>query len=221
MADSALQRRNMVESQVRPSDVTDRRITSAMQDLARETFVPPALADLAYMDDCLTVAPGRSLMAPRTLARLLQLASIGPADKVLIIGALQGYSAAIVARLASQVVALESDKTFASSAKSALAAVGIENATVVTGDLAAGWPAAAPYQLIIMDGAFERLPDGLVDQMAAGGTLVGIENSGGVGRAVAIQKVGPKGQQTISRRVAFEAAAQCLPGFARAKAFTF
>jgi protein-L-isoaspartate(D-aspartate) O-methyltransferase len=221
MADSALQRKNMVESQVRPSDVTDRRITSAMQDLAREAFVPPALADLAYMDDPLTVAPGRSLMAPRTLARLLQLAGIEPTDKVLIVGALYGYSTAIVARSASHVVALESEKPLASAARAALDAAGITNATVVTGDLAAGWPEAAPYQLIIVDGAFERLPDGLVDQLAAGGTLVGIENSGGVGRAVAMQKVGAKGQQTVSRRVAFEAAAQCLPGFAQPKAFTF
>ena len=109
MADITLQRKNMVESQVRPSDVTDRRITSAMQDIARETFVPPGLADVAYMDDPLTVAPGRTLLAPRTFARLLQLADVQDVDKVLIVGALHGYSAAIISRLAGKVVALEAD----------------------------------------------------------------------------------------------------------------
>ena len=87
MTDTALQRKNMVESQVRPSDVTDRRITAAMQDLAREDFVPPALKPLAYMDEPIAVAPGRSLMAPRTFARLLQLADVDASDKVLIVGA--------------------------------------------------------------------------------------------------------------------------------------
>ena len=87
MADIALQRKNMVESQVRPSDVTDRRITGAMQAVAREAFVPPAFANIAYMDDPLAVAPGRSLLAPRTFARLLQLADMQSDDKVLIVGA--------------------------------------------------------------------------------------------------------------------------------------
>lgn len=221
MADRALQRKNMVESQVRPSDVTDRRITSAMQDIARETFVPSGLADLAYMDDALTVAPGRSLMAPRTLARLLQLAAIEPSDKVLIIGGLLGYSAAVVARLASSVVSLESEQGHADAAKAALAAVGAKNATVAVGPLAAGWAAMAPYHHIIIEGAFELLPECLFDQLASGGQLIGIELSGGVGRAVVMQKVGAKGHETVSRRAAFDATAACLTGFARPKAFTF
>ncbi|MBR2535903.1 MAG: protein-L-isoaspartate O-methyltransferase [Hyphomicrobium sp.] len=218
MTDTALQRKNMVESQVRPSDVTDRRITAAMQDLAREDFVPPALKPLAYMDEPIAVAPGRSLMAPRTFARLLQLADVDASDKVLIVGALTGYSAAVVARFAAEVVALESDAALAATAKSALSA---KNVSLASGPLTDGWPAAAPFDVIIIEGGFELLPPQLLAQLSSAGRLVGIDVSGGVGRAVTIETVGAKDNVTTSRRVAFEAAAVCLPGFARSSAFTF
>lgn len=218
MTDTALQRKNMVESQVRPSDVTDRRITAAMQELAREDFVPPSLKPLAYMDEPIAVAPGRSLMAPRTFARLLQLADVDAGDKVLIIGALTGYSVAVVARLAAQVVALESNADLVAAAKSALNA---KNVTVASGPLTDGWPAAAPFDVVIIEGGFELLPPQVLGQLASSGRLVGIDVSGGVGRAVTIETVGAKDNATTSRRVAFEAAAVCLPGFARSSAFTF
>lgn len=221
MTDTALQRKNMVESQVRPSDVTDRRITAAMQDIARENFVPSGLAGLAYMDDPLTVAPGRSLMAPRTFARLLQLANVDAGEKVLIVGALAGYSAAIVARLSAKVVALEADAAIAATAKATLDAADVANVTIATGPFTDGWAAAAPYDVIIIEGGFEALSPRLLSQLAPGGRLVGVDLSGGVGRAVHIEMVGSKDHETTSRRVAFEASATCLPGFARTKAFTF
>lgn len=225
LAMSALQRKNMVESQVRPSDVTDRRITTAMQAVPRERFVPPALATLAYMDDPLTVAPGRSLMAPRTFARLLQAASVDAGDKVLIIGALSGYSAAVIAGMAGQVVALECDAAATAAAKAALAERTVNNVSCVTGPLEAGWAADAPYDVIVIEGAVERVPDALITQLAPKGRLAAIEysggTSGGVGRAVVLQNTGTQDQVAVSRRVAFEAAATCLPGFARAKAFAF
>lgn len=221
MTDRALQRKNMVESQVRPSDVTDRRITSAMHALAREDFVPEALRAVAYMDDPLTVAPGRSLLAPRTCARLLQLANIDPDDKILIVGALLGYTAAVAAGLASKVVALEQDAALADKAKSALSNAGISNVTVVSGALTDGWSSEAPYDAIVIEGAFEQLPPQLLSQLRAGAPLVGIDNASAVGRAVCIQLLGGKDQQSASRRVAFEASAPCLPGFARPKTFAF
>jgi protein-L-isoaspartate(D-aspartate) O-methyltransferase len=223
VADIALQRKNMVESQVRPSDVTDRRITSAMQDVPREKFVPAELTDVAYMDDPLTAAPGRSLLAPRAFARLLQLADVQTGDKVLIVGALLGYSAAVVARLAGKVVALESDAALAAGAKSTLAAAGVANAYVVTGPLAEGYPADAPYDVIIVEGGIEIVPDALVAQLAPGAKMVAIETGVGIGRAVLMQKItsGGTDEATIARRVAFETAATCLPGFARAKTFSF
>jgi protein-L-isoaspartate(D-aspartate) O-methyltransferase len=221
MAMSALQRKNMVESQVRPSDVTDRRITSAMQDLPRERFLPPSATDFAYMDEALTVAPGRSLMAPRTFARLLQLADIEAGHRVLIVGALYGYSAAVISRLAGDVVALESDATAASGAASALKETGIFNVKVVTGPLDGGWPAGAPYDAILIEGAIERIPPPLLDQMAGSGRLVTIEVQDAVGRAVVLQKTGSGAAATVSRRVAFDASAPMLPGFEQPKTFSF
>lgn len=221
MSSSALQRKNMVESQVRPSDVTDRRITGAMELIPRERFVPAAVATLAYMDDALAVAPGRSLMAPRTFARLVQLADIQSSDKVLIIGALGGYSTAIIASLSTNVVALESDAAMTLASKAVLGDLKIAHVTVVTGALENGWQASAPYDVVVIEGAIERVPDALLAQLRPNGRMVAIENSGGVGRATLIQAVGPEGRRTLSRRVAFEAAAACLPGFERPKVFAF
>ena len=221
MAISALQRKNMVESQVRPSDVTDRRITSAMQDLARENFLPAAVANLAYMDEALAVAPGRSLMPPRAFAQLLQLASLEAGHNVLIVGALQGYSAAVMSRLAGKVLALESDSTAATAANAALEQCGAHNVTVVSGPHIDGWPAAAPYDVIFVEGAVERVPDTLVAQLAPGGRLVTVEVSGKVGRAVVLQKSGRQGQEVVSKRVAFDASIPRLPGFEAPKTFAF
>ena len=119
MIDFALQRKNMVESQVRPSDVTDRRIIRAMQDVPREAFVPPALKTLAYMDNDVRVADGagaRSMMAPRALAKLLQMASFEAGDVVLREACANGYASAGIARLVQTLVALESDAALAAAA---------------------------------------------------------------------------------------------------------
>lgn len=221
MANTALQRKNMVESQVRPSDVTDRRITGAMQDVPRERFVPAAMATLAYMDEAVAVAPGRSLMAPRTFARLLQLGDVQSTDKLLIVGALAGYSAAVIAGLAREVVALENDGSGAAVAKAILAERGAVNVTLVTGPLVAGWAAAAPYDVIFVEGAVGHIPKALSDQLAPAGRLVAIEAAAGMGHAVILSKVGAKGAESVSRRVAFDAAASVLPGFELPKVFTF
>lgn len=216
MADSALQRKNMVESQIRPSDITDRRITSAMTDIAREPFLPQGLdKTLAYMDGAIPAGNGRALMAPRTLARLLQLGDIDAGDKVLIVGAGTGYAAAIAARLAKSVVALESDTGLLGIAKVALA--GVTNVDLVTGDLASGHAAGAPYDVIVVDGAVEDVPETLIGQLAQGGRLVAIEAGPGIGRAIALTK----SAAAVSKRVAFDAAGALLPGFARPKGFVF
>ena len=217
MTDTLLQRKNMVESQVRPSDVTDRRIMTAMLEIPRERFVPAGIASLDYMDEALSVAPGRSLMAPRDFARLVQLAGINTSDKVLIVGALSGYSSAVVSRLAQTVVAIESDVSAVAAAKAALIDAKISNVTVETGQLSAGWSAAAPYDVIFVEGAVESVPGSLLDQLADAGRLVAVELDGGVGRAVVRQKTG----NITSRRVAFEASAALLPGFERPRAFSF
>lgn len=218
MADSAAQRKNMVESQVRPSDVTDRRITAAMQTLARETFVPAELCSLAYMDEALYVAPGRAMIAPRNLARLIQLAQIENTEVVLNVGALSGYSAALLSTLAKSVVALESDPGCAAKLTQAVADHGLGNVTVAKGDLAGGYPAGAPYDVIWIEGAVERIPDALAAQLSGQGRIVGVAFSDGVARAAIWRHDGTGG---LNRRCVFEADAPLLPGFETPQGFVF
>jgi protein-L-isoaspartate(D-aspartate) O-methyltransferase len=221
MADVVTRRKNMVESQVRPSDVTDRRITAAMQSVAREAFVPESLADLAYIDDPLTVAPGRALMAPRTFARLLQLADVSETDKVLIVGGLSGYSTMVVSRLAREVVTLECEEGLFKKLKSSIAEAGLSNVAAVSGPLVSGWEQAAPYDAIFVEGGVEREPSELILQLVQGGRLVCIDLMGAVGRATVMQRVSGNGQSIVSRRAAFDASAACLPGFERKASFVF
>lgn len=218
MADAALQRKNMVESQVRPSDVTDRRITSAMQALAREQFVPEASRDLAYMDEAIAVAPGRAMLAPRTLAKLVQLADIKVGDRVLDVGCLTGYAALLLGKLAKDVVALECDATLAAKARENLAAAAVKNVTVETGALTAGQAAKGPYDAIVLEGACSEIPAALLDQLSQGGRLVAIEaGEDGFGEAVVIVK----SALSLARRPAFDAAGPLLPGMGRPKSFDF
>ena len=218
MADIALQRKNMVESQVRPSDVTDRRIMAAMTDLARERFVPDVLQALAYMEEDLPLAASRSMLAPRTLARLIQLCEVESRDKVLIAGALTGYSAALLAHLAGPIVALECDAGLAKTAEATLRQLAVATVKIATGPLAQGYAADAPYDVILIEGAIELLPDSLTDQLAPGGRLVAVEIANGVGRAIVVRR-GTSGG--LARRVAFEASAGLLAGFERPKSFVF
>lgn len=217
MADVSLQRKNMVESQVRPSDITDRRITAGMSDLARERFLPAGVdPSLAYMDGAIPLGAERALMAPRTLARLLQLAAITPTDDVLIAGAATGYSAALVARMARRVVALESDEQLLAIAKTAATASGAQNITFQHGAPAAGHAPAGPYDVILIEGSVEHIPDALVSQLAPGGRLVTILKDGALGRATVLTKSGT----AVSARTAFEAGAALLPGFAQPRVFS-
>lgn len=218
MADLALQRKNMVESQVRPSDVTDRRILAAMTKLARERYVPPNLRTLAYTDEAVPLGGGRELMAPRTLARLIQLAGAEVGGKALVAGAATGYGAAILGHLGCHVVALESDALLAKAAETALKNEALEHVTVVTGALTEGHAALAPYDVILIEGAVEVIPANLLSQLATGGRLVTVDVAHGVGRAVVVSKA--EGG-VLSHRAAFDAQAARLPGFEGPRGFTF
>ncbi len=222
MADVALQRKNMVESQVRPNDVTDRRIINAMLNVPREAFLPTALKPIAYIDETLPLvkaadgAPARGLMAPRVFAKLIQLAEVSESDIVLDVGGLTGYSAAVIARLAQTVVVLESDPALAETATKALEDLGVDNAAVVTGDLEVGYPSEGPYDAIIVEGTVDAMPPGLLDQLKDGGRLVAIE-SGIPSEGVIWRRMG----RTFDRRIAFEAAAPIVPGFQKNREFVF
>jgi protein-L-isoaspartate(D-aspartate) O-methyltransferase len=219
MIDAAEQRTNMVESQVMPSDVTDRRILQAMGSVPRERFVPPVYATLAYMDEAVPLAvsgaPSRGLMPPRSLAKLLQLADVAEKDRVLDVGAGSGYSAAVLAGMARSVVALECDTALADAMRNTLGSLTIGNVSVVLGELADGWPAEGPYDVILLDGSIAERPQTLLDQLKDGGRLVGIVKNGGVGKATIWRRLG----RSFDSWTAFDAAAPALPGFEPAAVF--
>lgn len=222
MADVALQRKNMVESQVRPNDVTDRRLLRALADVPREAFLPTALKPIAYIDEALPLVkaedgnPARGLMAPRDFAKLLQLAEIAAGDVVLDLGAGCGYSTAVIARLAQTVVALETDERLVEMAMKSIESACCDNAALVTGDLDVGYPTEAPYDVIVVEGATDAIPPALLDQLKDGGRLVTIE-AGLPGHAVVWRRLG----RNFDRRVAHESAAPPLPGFQNVPAFVF
>lgn len=222
MVSFELQRKNMVESQVRPSDVTDRRVLRAMQAVPREVFAPVEVRATAYMDADLPVArrngrPTRWLLAPRLLAKLIQALEPGDAARVLEIGTATGYGAAVLSRLAARVIAVESDSALADEARLALAASGCANVAVVTAPLTAGAPVDAPYDAILVSGAVAWMPPVLLDQLKDGGRLVAVVADGGVGRAMRWRRLGG----TFDPWPLFDAEAMILPGFERATAFVF
>lgn len=223
MTDYTVARLNMVESQIRPSDVHDTRLIAAMADVPRERFVPPSMAGIAYMDeDLLLTEPGgggaaRYLMEPRVFAKLVQLCEIDPSDVVLDVGCATGYSAAVLARLASAVVALESDQDLAALADTALTELGADNAAGVAGPLEQGYPSQGPYDVIFFNGSVPAVPQAIKEQLKDGGRLVAVETEDGVGRA----RLYVRSDGTVTGRTAFDAAVNPLPGFEVAEAFTF
>jgi len=219
MVDAATQRMNMVESQVLTSDVTDRRILRAMRELPRERFVPAPMTALAYIDEAVPVTPAgaerRWLLAPRVLAKLLQLADIGDDNHVLDVGGATGYSAAVLAGMGKSVVALESNIKLAEQARANLAALAIDNASVAVGELTAGWLDKAPYDAIVLQGAAAAVPEALFDQLKDGGRLVAILVEAGLGKATVWRRLG----RSVDAWGAFDAAAPVLPGFERVPVF--
>lgn len=217
MANAALRRRAMLDGQLRPNRLTEDRLQQAMLATPRERFVPVDLRGVAYVDEDLPLGRGRFLMEPRVFARLLQAAALQPADVVLDVGCAAGYSSAVAARLAGTVVALESDAEFNRLANENLAALGVDNAAVVSGELTLGYPEQGPYDVIVLNGSVERVPDALLSQLAEGGRLVAVETGDGAGRAVLYTKR----DGLVGRRVLFDAAVGPLPGFRRDPGFTF
>ncbi len=221
MVDFAAARRMMVDGQVRTADVTDPRLLAALFELPRERFVPERGAALAYLDQDVPVAePGpqaRRLLKPMVLAKLIQLAEIEPADRVLDVGCTTGYSTAVLAQLAGQVIGLEQDAGLARRAQDELARLGTANAKVVVGPLVAGWPAEGPYDVIVVTGSTEVVPDALLRQLKDGGRLVCVLGRGPGGKAMLYRAVGG----AVSGRPAFDAAAPLLPGFAKPQSFVF
>jgi protein-L-isoaspartate(D-aspartate) O-methyltransferase len=208
-------RRAMVASQLRTTAVSDPRIVAAMELVPREDFVPADRRALAYIDVQLPLGAGRALNPPMATGRLLNEAALQPTDRVLLIGAAGGYTAALLGTLVAHVTAVESDPALAASAKVALAP--LTNVTVVQGSLIEGAADGAPFDVLIIDGAVEALPPALSDKVLEFGRVVSgiIEN--GVTRLTRGTKIGGH-----IRLVSF-ADADCaiLPGFGMPKGFAF
>lgn len=217
MVDIAALRTKMVDGQVRPNDVTDLRIIDAMLEIPREVFVPSDQRELAYIDRNLPLGGGRCLLQAMLLAKMIQAADIQAGDRVLEVGTATGYAAAVVSRLAGSVTALEQDPALAETARAALGAAGASSVQVVVGPLAAGWPDGAPFDVILVSGAVETLPDSLSAQLSDGGRLVFVQGTGLAGRARLHTRTGAE----VSGRELFNASAPVLPGFQREPAFVF
>lgn len=223
MTNFEIARLNMVESQVRPSDVTDRRILSAMADLPREEFLSAQNRSIAYMDRTIPITtsddkPGsRFLPAPMIFAKLVQLCAIKPTDLVLEIGTSCGYGAAVLASLADSVVALESDSHLAGQATQALIDQGISNVAVVETPLQNGYASQGPYDVILLEGSVEAIPQELFSQLCPGGRLAAVIGTPKSGKAhIFINEGG-----TISQREVFDARMPALDGFEKDQGFVF
>jgi protein-L-isoaspartate(D-aspartate) O-methyltransferase len=221
MSGFATARQNMVDGQVRPSDVTDIRILDAMLAVPREAFVPENKRALAYLDLDLDVSEGgaakRYLIKPAVLAKMLQAAEIKASDRVLVVGCATGYAAAIVARLAAEVTATESDPALATKAQAVLAQNGCGNVAVRTAAPADGDPAKAPYDVIVLNGATGIVPEQLYAQLRNGGRLVGIFATSRPARASIVTA----SHGDYGHRALFDAAAPLLPGMELVPAFVF
>jgi len=216
--DFSLARRNMVDSQVRTNRVTDARLLDALEAVPREAFVPDAFKSVAYRDGEVDIGAGRRLLDPMVFARMAQEARIQPTEVVLDVGCATGYSAAVLARLATTVVALECDKGLAARATALLAELGVDNVAMVEGPLPEGEKAHGPYDVIMVEGAVAEAPEALLAQLSDGGRLLAIiKRSGAVGAATVTLRVGG----SFSTRTLFEVAAPILPGFARRPGFVF
>jgi protein-L-isoaspartate(D-aspartate) O-methyltransferase len=220
MLDFATARRMMVDGQVRTADVTDPRLIEAMLDVPRERFVPPTKSQLAYLDLDVPLAEvqGRSsrrMLKPMVLAKLLQAAELVETDRVLDVGGGSGYGAALIARLAAAVVAVEQDESLLAQARGALS--GLSNVTIVQGPLIAGAASNGPYDVVVLEGAIEIAPTALGGQIREGGRLVCVLGTGGAGKAMIYRMSGGE----LSGRPIFDAAAPLLPGFEKPPSFVF
>ncbi len=207
----------MVDTQVRPSDVTKFPIIAAMLEVPREAYVPSAAQSVAYMDAPVPLARGREMPEARVLAKMLDALDIKVTDQVLILGGGLGYSTAVLARMADSVVMVEEDASLAAEAEASLSAAEVDNAVVLQGALAEGAARAGPFDVIVVEGGIETLPEGLCEQLREGGRIAAVFQTGVLGEV----RIGRVTEGRLGWRFAFNASAPVLPGFAAARGFSF
>ncbi len=215
MSEFASRRMMMVDTQVRPSDVTKFPIIEAMLHVPREVYVPRDKREAAYVGANVEIAPGRVLLDARTLAKMLDALDIQPDELVLDLGCGLGYAAAVMARLAETVVAVEEDEALAAEAQRVLSEEGVDTAVVVTAPLTGGAAKHGPYDVVLVEGGVETLPDAIAAQLKEGGRIAAVFLDGALGTV----RIGHKIDGRISWRFAFNASAPVLPGFGKRQGF--
>ncbi len=217
MADFALRRRTMVDTQIRPSDVTKFPIIQAMLEVPREAFVPGEVREAAYMGEHLPLDEGRVILDPRVLSKMLDALEIEPEDVALDLGCGLGYSTALLAYMCEAVVAVEEDAARVAEAQTTLSERGFDNAAVLEGALADGAAKHGPYDIILVQGGVETVPQAITDQLKDGGRIAAIFMDGALGTV----QVGLRRGDRLSWREAFNAGAPLLDGFRKEPVFQF
>ena len=217
MIDYQAARTAMVDGQVRPSDVTLYPIIEAMLHVPREVYVPAEQRSLAYVGRHISLGNGDVVLAPRIFAKMLETLNISNDELVLDIGVGMGYSAAVISRLAEAVIAVEADEALANEAELILSEQSADNAVIHKGTLADGAAEHGPYDVIIIEGGVQIVPDSLLDQLKVGGRIAALFVDGPQGQC----RIGRKVATGISWRSAFDATAPILPGFFAKTEFSF
>lgn len=219
MVDYALARLNMVESQIRTNKVTDPALIAAFDTIPRELFVPKSKRGIAYVDEALEIGAGRYMLEPMVLARLLQAALPKPGDVALDVACGTGYATVILSKLASMVVGVEEEQSLVDAGNANLETLEIDNAAIIQSALGEGYSKQAPYDVILINGGVEVVPQVLFDELADGGRLVTVEGGTSTqpGVAVLYEKLGSR----IGRRILFDAGTPLLGGFRQEAGFVF
>lgn len=207
-------RRAMIANLLRTTGTNDPAVLAAVGEVPRERFVPPERIAMAYADALVPLKPGRHLNNPMAVGRLLTEAGPQKGERALVVGAATGYSAAVLTHLVGSVVAVEEDAELAAFARDSLAGYPV---TLIEGPLGEGHPAGGPYDLILVDGAIEFVPDALIAQLRDGGRLAAAMLDNGVARL----SLGRKAGEGFGTAAFTDVASAVLPGFAKTKTFTF
>lgn len=215
MTNFSAARTAMVDCQVRPSDVTRYPIIAALQDVPRELYVPTALKEVSYSGDQIELGNGRVLLDPRSFAKMLDALAVSPRDLVLDIGSGLGYSAAVLANMAEAVVAVEEIEDMATEAQDVLSTQSAHNVVVKAGPLVEGAPEHGPYDVIILEGGVETIPEAISAQLKDGGRIGAIFVDGAIGQ----MKLGTKRGDRLAWRTIFDTVAPVLNGFQVEKGF--
>ncbi len=211
-------RYNMVEQQIRPWEVFDKRVLNMMGEAPRHEYVPVAYRNLAFADMHIPLGKDREMMSPKVEARLLQALEIRPTDKILEVGTGCGYLTSLLAELGGHVHSVDTDAELSKLAGDNLSAHAVNNASLEVGDAAKGWDVHQPYDVVIVNGALPSLPQALCENLIIGGRLIAIIGKAPIMEALLIQRVGDSNWSDIAL---FETDLRLLPGTGEPDPFEF